>query len=172
MDLRAKVYTASRLRHAQLWRDISQANAPWLQITSRWINEPHVLDPQGQEQDSARSPEQFARHWIDDEEDVRRADYVLCYAGMQESFGYDILHQKKTKDKTMVPEVLRGALVEAGIGIALNKRIVLCGASPSFGTWRFHPCVKAHLPTLEEALAWIRDDFAGLHAMQGVDNSP
>jgi hypothetical protein len=38
-------------------------------------------------------------------------------------------------------EHLRGALIEAGMAIALGKRVIVVGDHPDFGTWQHHPNV-------------------------------
>jgi hypothetical protein len=112
-----KVYTATKLKHGPFIRDVI-AKWPEVEITSRWPFS-HV------DGDEPMWPGDCAAHgsifWTHDEEDVRKADVVLV-------FGHD-------------SDVLRGGLVEAGIGIGLGKRVVVVGTNPSYGTWQFHPLV-------------------------------
>jgi len=112
-----KVYTASRLAHAPLLKALRHSY-PSITWTARWPDLVGKVDD---------SPENATWFWVQDEEDVRKADVVLVY-------GLD-------------DDVLRGALVEAGMGIALGKRIICVGKSPSLGTWQYHPLVSrvAHL---------------------------
>lgn len=72
--------------------------------------------------------------WKHDHEDVARCDVVLVYA-----------------EPT---DVLKGALVEAGIGIALNKTIIVVGDNEGYSTWQYHSLVKrvADLNEAEELL--------------------
>lgn len=108
-----RIYTASKLRHAQKWREL-RSEWPEFLFVSRWIDMPTFQDGK---------PEVCREGWIVDEHDVRKSDIVMVYA--QDS------------------EDLRGALVEAGMGIALDKCLLLVGESESFGTWQHHPlCVK------------------------------
>lgn len=47
-------------------------------------------------------------------------------------------------------EHLRGALVEAGMAIALGKTVLVIGDHPDFGTWQHHPKV-IHAADLDQA---------------------
>lgn len=112
-----RIYTASKLNNATFIRD-HIAQWPEVEVTSRWPFS-HV------DGDEPLWPEDCAAHgsifWKHDEEDVKRADAVLV-------FGYE-------------GDILRGALVEAGMGLALGKLVIVVGDNPSYGTWRFHPRV-------------------------------
>lgn len=127
-----KIYTASKLHHAPMWRELKlHTNLP-MTITSRWISMEHF--------DDADAPiEQKRAGWIIDETDVRESDYVLVFAAANEP--------------------LRGALVEAGMGIAYGKKIVCCGQSDSFGTWQYHPQVIERANNLQAALQFILLDW-------------
>lgn len=105
-----KVYTASKLRHAEMWRTLHMDG---VEFTARWPRL-HV----GTVPDDPRYAKIF---WVHDEEDVRASDVVLVYAEL--------------KDK------LRGALVEAGMAIALGKDVIVVGEHDDFGTWQYHPLV-------------------------------
>lgn len=128
----AKVYIASKLSHAERWRKMKSA---WLtndlEIISRWIYQA--------EQEDTALPVDFKVFWSVDEEDVRAADVVVVYGEAHEN--------------------LRGALVEAGMGIALGKMVVLAGDFDTFGgSWKNHPncyCVA----TLEHVKTLIRNRF-------------
>lgn len=139
------IYIASRMHHAGMCRELREAEMRKFTITSRWIDQAKSFD------EACASFEVKRQGWLDDEADIRRSDYVLVYA-----------------DPTQVccdcprplfqGELLRGALVEAGMGIAMGKRMVLCGESESFGTWQHHPAVRAKLAGVSEALSWIMAD--------------
>lgn len=124
--MKPKIYTASKLDHALLWAKLW---GDWtdVEFTARWV-EDYIND---------RFPDKETHasiFWKIDEDDVRASDFVLVY-------GPD-------------DDVLRGALVEAGMGIAASKIVICVGTSPSFGTWRYHPqCYR--VATLEEAHALI-----------------
>jgi hypothetical protein len=107
-----RVYTASKLGHSRRWIDLRSS---WQDVTftARWPDMHATTGPP--------TPERARLHWLEDEEDVRSADVVLVYAEEGEH--------------------LRGALVEAGMGIALGKTIIVVGEHPDFGTWQHHPKV-------------------------------
>lgn len=105
-----KVYTASKLHHAEMCRTLQMDG---VEFTARWPRL-HV----GTVPDSPKYAKIF---WIHDEQDVRASDVVLVYA--------------EKSDR------LRGALVEAGMAIALGKDVIVVGEHPDFGTWQYHPQV-------------------------------
>lgn len=105
-----KVYTASKLKHAEKWKSIVIEG---VEFVARWPRL-HV----GNIPDDASYAKVF---WQHDLEDVARADVILVYAEAEEH--------------------LRGALVEAGMAIALNKIVVVVGTHPDYGTWQHHPLV-------------------------------
>lgn len=106
-----KVYTASKLKHSDMWKAL---RLTWHDIewTARWP------DLTGGVEDSASFAREFWRH---DVQDIARADCVLVYAEEGDH--------------------LRGALVEAGVGIALGKHVIVVGEHPDYGTWQHHPMV-------------------------------
>ena len=121
-----RVYTASKLHYAPLWRKINEEN-PHIFFHARWIKHVAIGTPD--------SPENAIRFWVEDEEDVRTADAVLIYAKPGEH--------------------LRGALVEAGIALACGVQIIVVGEHPDYGTWQYHPRVK-RCATLAAALELFR----------------
>ena len=121
-----KVYTASKLAQAPLWKRLI---VEWWEIdfTARWVVQ-HV----------GTTPDHpcFARiFWEHDHADVASADVVLLYAEANEH--------------------LRGGLVEAGIAIALDKKVIVVGEHPDYGTWQYHPNVH-RVPDLEHARILLR----------------
>lgn len=121
-----RVYTASCLRHADGWKYMANDNQE-IEWVARWPTEHCSNVPDN----SA-----FARwFWSQDFEDVARADVVLVFAEGNDN--------------------LRGALVEAGIGIALHKRIIVVGEHVSYGTWQYHPSV-VRVKDLPDALETLR----------------
>lgn len=120
-----RVYTASKLRHASMWRALC-ASTTVLQCHARWLKHVAMMTPD--------EPEHAAEFWLQDEQDVRDADVVLVYA---------------TGD-----DHLRGALVEAGIAIAVGVPVVVVGNHNDYGTWQYHPGVT-RVATLEEAVGYI-----------------
>lgn len=104
---RPKVYGASKLKHAPLWQGLRMT---WQDIewTARW---PDLV---GGVEDNDNFAREFWRH---DVQDVMRSDCVLLYS--------------QPDDR------LRGALVEAGVGIALGKHVIVVGENPDYGTWQY-----------------------------------
>jgi hypothetical protein len=56
--------------------------------------------------------------WKQDQADVIRSDVVMVYAEPQDH--------------------LRGALIEAGMGIAYGKTVIVIGDHPDYGSWQYH----------------------------------
>lgn len=110
-DFRPRVYGASKLAQAPVWRSL-RTDRPGICWTNRWP------DIEGQVPDTA----EFARmFWLHDIADVQRADCVLVLAPESGT--------------------LRGALIEAGAALGLGKAVVLVGDCPDWGTWQYHPLV-------------------------------
>jgi len=129
---RLKVYTASKLSEAPLWRALAD---DWkeIEIVARW---PFIhVTGSGLPSWPGDCAAHGAVFWQHDHDDVARCDVVLVYG---------------KGDGT-----LRGALVEAGMGIALGKYVIVVGSDPSYGTWQFHPSV-ARVRTLDEARSLMR----------------
>lgn len=127
-----KIYTASKLDHWRKWHSLRSSG---IEVTSRWIDHPHVTGPDAYASEAASSPETMRGCWIEDEEDVRAADAVLVYGELGEN--------------------LRGALVEAGMGIALGKPVLVVGDNENFGTWQHHPLCR-RFDTVEAALVYLK----------------
>lgn len=129
---RLKVYTASKLSHGPLWRRLRD-EWPEIEIVARWPFL-HVTDDgePGWPSDCAAHGSVFWKH---DFEDVDRSDVVLVYGDTE--------------------DVLRGALVEAGMGIALDKIVIVVGHLPSYGTWQYHSAVK-RVETLADARSLMK----------------
>ena len=106
-----RVYTASKLHHAALWRGLRETN-PGIYFTARW---PFFA---GAVSDSSDAAEYF---WQDDLADVLRSDVVLVYA--------------------LSGEKLRGALVEVGAALSLGRVVYVVGKHEDYGTWQYHPNV-------------------------------
>lgn len=111
-NYRLYIYFASKLQHANIGKLLL---AEWteFQWTSRW--------PQCHVGKVPQQPNYSKVFWEHDLEDVQKANVVLVYS--------------KPED------VLRGALVEAGMAIALGKRVVVVGENDGYGTWQYHPLV-------------------------------
>lgn len=132
-----KVYTASKLTHGPMWVNL---NWPEIEIVARWPF--GHADTQG----NPAWPENCEAHgsifWKHDEEDVRAADVVLVYASGDS-------------------DVLRGALIEVGIAIALQKYVVIVGECLSYGTWKYHPQVL-RTKTMDDARSVLKLIASGL----------
>ena len=108
------VYTASKLTHAMLWRAL-RADWPEVHFTARWPWQ-HINDNGTPKwpSDSAHG----AIFWEHDQQDVQRASVVLCYAEPG--------------------DILRGALVEAGMALGMGKLVIVVGSNESYSTWQYH----------------------------------
>lgn len=126
-----RVYTASKLHHAPMWRALQIQNQSWLVITSRWIHMATFDE---------RSEEICRNAWTIDDQDVGKSNFVLCYAEGG--------------------ELLRGALVEAGMGIAYGNDIICVGESESFKNWQYHPQVVLRTASLELALKYLQENVS------------
>lgn len=121
-----RVYTASKLKHAAMWRGIC-AGTPHVQFHARWLKHSAIGTP-----DTA---EHAADFWMQDEQDVKHADAVLVFAGTGEH--------------------LRGALVEAGMAIAYGVPVIVIGQSDDYGTWQHHPGVTKAMD-MDDAMSILR----------------
>lgn len=127
-----RVYTASKLEQSERWKQL-RVDWPEIHFTARW---PYMV---GQLEDSPSNARLF---WLDDEADITSADVVLIFAEKHEH--------------------LRGALVEAGMAIALGKRVIVVGEHTDYGTWQYHPAV-IRVKTLTHAKAILGGLQAGLY---------
>lgn len=112
-----KVYVASKLKYADR---LKYLRGEWVEyginLHARWFDQA-ILETSGEVDD----PEDFHIFWLVDEDDVATSDVVLVYGEPEDH--------------------LRGALVEAGMAIALKKLVVVIADSPDYGTWQHHPQV-------------------------------
>jgi hypothetical protein len=115
-----KIYVASRVRHARMWRDKAHAGMP---IISTWIYE-----------DGEGETESLSELWERILSEIKNADRLILYIGRDDF-------------------PLKGALVEAGMALALNVPVYLVMESgvreslqyPSLrplGSWAMSPGVK------------------------------
>lgn len=117
-----RVYTASKLHHADKWRQLCASNTS-VQCHARWLKHIAMGTP-----DTA---EHAAEFWLQDEQDVCDADAVLVFA--------------EGDDR------IRGALVEAGMAIAYDIPVIVVGEHQDYGTWQYHPGVT-RAADLDDAL--------------------
>lgn len=125
-----KIYGASKLKYAPLWRKLRQE---WIEheFTNTWIDT--YLDAGG-----GTLPDICRTAWIKNVEDVLRADCVLLFAGYHD-------------------ELLRGAILEAGVAIGAGRQVIVTGLSSSYGSWQFHPAV-IRIPTLDNVREFLREN--------------
>lgn len=109
------VYTASKLHHAPLWRRLAIA-WPEIHFTARWPT--NFVGPEGRPLYPEDSPAHAQVFWQQDLQDIENSNVLLCYAE-----GSD---------------VLRGALVEVGVALALSRHVIVVGENDCYGTWQFH----------------------------------
>lgn len=102
----AKIYLASKLKHAERWRQLANDN-PRHTFTARW---PYIV---GYVDDSPKNANNF---WEHDFNDIDFCDALIVVADPD--------------------DVLRGALVEVGYAIAKGKHVIVVGENDSYGTWR------------------------------------
>lgn len=129
-----KIYFASKTIHAAKWREID-LNSPVLKITSRWIK--HVIQDGDLFQQKA-DRDHSAWVWIEDQQDIHAADYLVLYAERGEH--------------------LRGGLVEAGIAMEHGVPIIVIGEHPDYGSWQWHPQVM-RIASLEHLEVWAKREI-------------
>lgn len=122
-----RIYFASKLEEASRWRALCETCKDII-AHARWLKHNKIGTPNG--------PEYAAKFWLEDEADIGTADAIIVFAT-------DGQH-------------LRGALVEAGMAIAMKKPVYVIGDHPDYGTWRYHPGV-VRVKSIDEALRLIVD---------------
>jgi nucleoside 2-deoxyribosyltransferase len=120
-----RVYFASKLTHGAKWRGLCEAT-PEIFAHARWLKHNKI--------GTESSKENAVKFWLEDEEDIETADFVVVYGEAGEH--------------------LRGALVEAGIAIAFGKQVIVVGEHQDYGTWQWHPNVL-RMSSLEDAIEWM-----------------
>ena len=123
-----KIYTASKLHHATLWRSLRE-DPDWdfADFTARWVDFAEELEH------DQLTADLFREAWIHDVNDIKISDFVLLYAGGELG--------------------LKGALVEVGVGLGIGLTIVTVGLPPDH-TWSYHPLVRS-FPSLREARLYL-----------------
>ncbi len=119
-----RVYPASKLRHGPMWRELDD-RTPNVQFHARWLKHNKIGTPD--------LPNEATQFWMQDVQDIKDADCVFVYAEPDDH--------------------LRGALVEAGIAIALGVPVYTIGKHPDYGTWQHHPNVHK-VSSIEDAIEW------------------
>lgn len=112
--MKPRVYTASTLRHGIMWKELRR-QWPEIYFTSRWLDT--YQDWGGESIDAI-----CRAAWDAIEQDVASSRFILCYA-----------------DNT---DLLRGGLIEVGMGLICQKTIIVVGNHVSYGTWQYHKLVR------------------------------
>lgn len=127
-----KLYTASTLDRAQFWRDLA-LDWPEIEFCASWFRQDFFAESE---------PGACRKGWLRDMRDVSQCDVLMVYGA----------HGK----------TLRGALVEAGVALALGKPVIVMGDHESYGTWQFHPGV-VRLGSFVQAREWLKGYAYRLH---------
>lgn len=117
---RPRIYTASKVHRAPMWRQLRKEYSPWLNLISTWINED--ITPM-MESDA----ETCERGWIKNITEAGDCNWLVCYA---------------EKD-----DPLSGTLVEIGAALGSGATVYILGDCSRYSTWRHHPFVE-HLTTI------------------------
>lgn len=137
-DIRPKVYGASHTGFAGGWKNLRHMT-PEVIWTARW---PDLVLAGNTELDGPVMPQEF---WTMDLEDIEKAQFVL------------VMGDPLIEASVGIPnKPLRGALVEAGMGIALGKSVITVGRRQDYGTWQYHPRVY-RAPHLDDAISFIKE---------------
>lgn len=103
-----KIYFVSKLHHAHKFKEWA-LNNPNHHVVSKWIYS---------ESEFPQVKEHAVNFWVDDFRDIDFCDAVVVYVENGEK--------------------LRGGLVEVGYAIAREKKIILIGDHPDWGTWHHY----------------------------------
>lgn len=123
--MKPRIYTASKVHRAPMWRDLRDRYKHMFDFTSSWID----MDPLDD-----LSIEKCRTGWHGNITDVKNSKYLLCYA---------------EKD-----DPLSGTLVEIGAMLSNGGLVVLVG-DHDWKTWQHHYNVVVTSHNLEAALLYI-----------------
>ena len=107
-----RVYTASKLRHAELFRDLRYAT-DGVYFTARWPVTVQLAS------EAAKPASQMQQ---DNFSDIAASDAMLVYVEKGEH--------------------LKGGLVEVGFALAYSKPVFVVGQHEDYSKWQFHPSVR------------------------------
>jgi hypothetical protein len=126
---KVRVYTASKLSEGPRWRALAE---DWteVEVVARW---PWLVTHEEAAGDESMS--RIVEGWLINVADVGCCDVVMVFGEPDAA--------------------LRGALVEAGMGIALGKLVIVVGVHQAYGTWQFHPQVR-RVVSLDAARSLLR----------------
>lgn len=111
---RPRLYFASKLRHAALWKSLRDGRLSFCNVQCSWINTPEI-----EELDRLASPARYAEIWTKDLQEASLADFTLLY-------------YEEGDD-------LKGARVECGATLASGGCVLIIGRLEDSWTW--HPRV-------------------------------
>lgn len=111
-----RLYFASKLRHAPLWRSLRDGRLSFCNVQCQWIDTPEV-----ENLDLVGSPARFGEIWLKDINEARKADYTLLYCPEGDA------------------PLLKGARVEAGATLACGGGVIIIGYLED--SWTYHPRV-------------------------------
>lgn len=140
-----RVYIASKIQYAPQFRGYRRnwlidgvfVNSRWIDMAdAEWATPRKINVP----------PEEFRMCWLVDEQDVKDCQALIIYGAQQDK--------------------LRGALVEAGMAIAMGKPVFAVGGHPDFSSWQHHPLVMP-ADSFDHAKTMIIERFNG-HARTGL----
>jgi hypothetical protein len=128
-----KIAFASKLDHAE---EILKHQREGLHFISRWLY-----------MGEASKKTKPTSHWLEENfEDIKSADYVICFAK----------HVPSTVDENLETEVLKTALVEVGWAMAWGRPVIVIGTHESYSPWRAASHRVTMLPSLEAAMTYIK----------------
>lgn len=135
------IYIASKTRHAKKWQRLRDEGVP---ICSTWIDE------------AGPGQTQSMRHlWLRIRDEIRDCSVLLLYANNQDFHPIDSVRK-------WAGSPLKGALVEAGMALAFDKRIIVALEGVTLdrnmrpiGSWVNHDRVWMY-PSLKLAISIAR----------------
>lgn len=132
------IYLAARYsRHSEMAEVADLLQERGFRVTSRWIRGNHDMDHKRIKDDDR---ERFA---IEDMEDIAKSDCIVLFT-------------EDPKNQDGKPPSKGGHHVEFGVGVALNKRMVIVG--PRVNVFHHLPNVEVY-GDLEEFLEVLEEEF-------------
>lgn len=126
LSVKPRIYIASKAKHRPRWREFRDILG--YDIISQWIDTDDKFNenPEGLD---------YAKLWRACVQDVKNCDVLVIYIEEEEH--------------------LKGALVELGIALGLNKEIIVTGILGDNGTWYHHDRVEVSDKPIEELMVYI-----------------